>query len=59
MVEHLHQLRDDQLMYAERREVIAELGQAVGEVLGEEVRWTGQPTEDEEESDYEWDRGGD
>lgn len=59
VIEHLHQLRDDQLMYAERREVIAELGQAVGEVLGEEARWTGQPTEDEDEPDYERDRGDD
>lgn len=58
VVEHLHDLRDDRLMYDERREVIAELGKAVGEVLGEEVRWTGQPTEDGDE-DYERDRGDD
>lgn len=62
VVDLLHELRGEDLEYGERREAVAQLGQAVGESLSEDILWTGEPEEDDDgevERDYERDRGDD
>lgn len=51
----LQDLRNDDLSGPDRHQVMAELGEAVGDALGEDVWWAGDPDgPDEPESDTEW-----
>ena len=48
----LHVLRNDDLAWTDRHMLLVDLGNAVGQALGEDVKWSGHSSTGEEPADY-------